>query len=429
MKGGSAMTCHDIREHLSAYLDQALDKAISDQINAHLDTCSTCQQELADLRFTIQLVRELPEVEAPTQFHQSLRERLAKEISNSKYEDSQAQVWESKGSKSKLKYWLSSVAVAAVLLIAVAVGQLSNNVNFTSFNMGAIQPQSGASREITLDMGVATTSGKDNMIAYGDSAPGAKEAAPFVLSPEADAASKMLQIESEDGLHIQQRIIKDAYIRLEVSSFQHTASAVETIVVGVGGYIQDSTVTAIKDGKLTAGDLTLRVPQERFESTISELEQLGKLRTKGLNGHNVTMEYIDIEGRLRVVREKEQRLLSLLEKADRLEDVLNIERELSYARSEIEHMVGRIRYLNHATNLATIRISLTEVETSTDRITAPGITGILQDAAAAFIVTTNKLLRLLGDLVVYGGASLPIIAIILIGLLIGVKLKNYYKKK
>lgn len=428
MKGGSAMTCQDIREHLSAYLDHALDKAVTEQINAHLDTCSICQQELSDLRFTIQLVRELPEVEAPTQFRQSLKERLAKEVSNSKH-DSQAQVCESKGSKTKLKYWLSSVAVAAVLLIAVAVGQLSNSINFSSFNMGAIEPQIGASRQMALDMGVATTSEKDSMIAYGDSAPVNEEAAPFVLSPQVDAVGKVLEGESEEGAHIQQRIIKDAYIRLEVSSFQQTANVVETIVVGVGGYVQDSTVTALRDGKLTAGDLTLRVPQERFESTISELEQLGKLRTKSLNGHNVTMEYIDIEGRLRVVREKEQRLLSLLEKADRLEDVLNIERELSYARSEIEHMVGRIRYLNHATNLATIRISLAEVETSTDRITAPGIAGILQDAAAAFIVTTNRLLRLLGDLVVYAGASLPIIAILIIVFLIGTKLKNYYKKK
>jgi hypothetical protein len=62
------MTCHDIREHLSALLDDALGPAERQPIEAHLATCPECRRELAALRATVTLLGRLPAARAPAGF-------------------------------------------------------------------------------------------------------------------------------------------------------------------------------------------------------------------------------------------------------------------------------------------------------------------------------------------------------------------------
>jgi hypothetical protein len=55
-------------------------------------------------------------------------------------------------------------------------------------------------------------------------------------------------------------------------------------------------------------------------------------------------------------------LLELLEsrsKTGRTEDILEVHRELSQVRSQIEQIQGRIRYLENLSDMATVRITLT----------------------------------------------------------------------
>jgi anti-sigma factor RsiW len=56
-------------EQLSAYLDkQTLSAEEQSQVEAHLNTCEQCQQELADLRHTVALLHALPQPALPRSF-------------------------------------------------------------------------------------------------------------------------------------------------------------------------------------------------------------------------------------------------------------------------------------------------------------------------------------------------------------------------
>lgn len=62
------MTCHDAREHLSAYLDDALAPEERREIAAHLDGCAECRRELARLEGTVALLRRVEPARAPVGF-------------------------------------------------------------------------------------------------------------------------------------------------------------------------------------------------------------------------------------------------------------------------------------------------------------------------------------------------------------------------
>ena len=62
------MTCHDARESLSAYLDEALAPEERREVAAHLETCADCRRELARLVQTVALLRRVEPARAPVGF-------------------------------------------------------------------------------------------------------------------------------------------------------------------------------------------------------------------------------------------------------------------------------------------------------------------------------------------------------------------------
>lgn len=72
------MSCHELREQLSAYLDGMLDSSLAAQVEEHLASCAECRMEYEELKAAVELVRELPVVVPPPEFHAALRQRLQK---------------------------------------------------------------------------------------------------------------------------------------------------------------------------------------------------------------------------------------------------------------------------------------------------------------------------------------------------------------
>ena len=66
------MHCSEIQENLSAYLDGELDPDEESELKSHLEGCESCSRELESLRSTVELVRSVPRVQAPSALKQRL---------------------------------------------------------------------------------------------------------------------------------------------------------------------------------------------------------------------------------------------------------------------------------------------------------------------------------------------------------------------
>lgn len=117
-------------------------------------------------------------------------------------------------------------------------------------------------------------------------------------------------------------------------------------------------LTSSGDSDREQATVTIRVPQDQFFLGMERIEALGKVRSRNVGSEDVSAQFIDLEARLKSTLREEGSLLSLLERANTVTEVLTIERELSRVRSDIERFQGQLNFLERRVDLATINVSL-----------------------------------------------------------------------
>jgi hypothetical protein len=141
-------------------------------------------------------------------------------------------------------------------------------------------------------------------------------------------------------------MIYTASYELLVPSVADSIRAFVERVEGLGGYLQK------RDGARVA----CRVPAARFGELIAAIPSIGAVLLESLEAADVTRAYRDLEIRIENAEKARQRLLSILEKADKVEEVLAIEADLRRLTEEIERMKGELRYLADQIAFSTITV-------------------------------------------------------------------------
>ncbi len=106
--------------------------------------------------------------------------------------------------------------------------------------------------------------------------------------------------------------------------------------------------------------ITLRVPAQKLDTLQAQVAKLGAVLTQSSNANDVTEQAIDLEARLRNLRAEEARLRTFLEKTNDVTDLLEVERELSRVRGEIESMDAQLTYLQRQAARSTLTVALSE---------------------------------------------------------------------
>ncbi len=159
---------------------------------------------------------------------------------------------------------------------------------------------------------------------------------------------------------ISRKIIYTAEVELIVDDFAGVAERIEGLVQQEGGYLSRADVRAAPTAP-RRGSWTARIPVDRFGPFLEAVAGLGELRRRQTDARDVTEEYVDLEARIKNKRLEESRLLRLLdEQTGALKDVLDVERELSRVREEIERQQGRLQYLANQTAMTTVEIEVDE---------------------------------------------------------------------
>lgn len=178
--------------------------------------------------------------------------------------------------------------------------------------------------------------------------------ATFLATPASIQDESMLRNASDPLL------IRQGRISIEVASLDSGIARVHAIAADLDAVVGNVQIRK-GDGQWKEATLELRVPAARFDRAIEALRGLGKLETLDLATQDVTEEYIDLEARIANSRRLEERLLSLLDtRAGKLDEVLQVERELARVRGEIERLEGRIRFLRNRVDFSRVSVTLKE---------------------------------------------------------------------
>jgi hypothetical protein len=156
-------------------------------------------------------------------------------------------------------------------------------------------------------------------------------------------------------------IIRTVTMTLVVPNVAEAYRQVEQIAAEQGGLVASSQVR--QEGDRTLATVTLRVPADGrgYQTTLDRLRGLAdRVLDEQGQTQDVSEEYVDLESRLRNLRATETSLLGLYEKAQRLEDVFAVQREVTNVRGQIEQAEGRKQALERRSAMATITLQLRE---------------------------------------------------------------------
>ncbi|HRH32038.1 MAG TPA: DUF4349 domain-containing protein [bacterium] len=157
-----------------------------------------------------------------------------------------------------------------------------------------------------------------------------------------------------------QKIIKTADLAIGVDGVAAKTTEIATLATGRGGFVQSSTIVEDEAGYKT-GYITVRVPTDTFENTIQAIKDLAvRVNRESINGQDVTEQYTDLEARLRAAKAEEEQYLTILEKAETVQDILSVQSYLQNVRYEIESLQGQIDSLGNQTDYSTISVTLEE---------------------------------------------------------------------
>jgi len=175
------------------------------------------------------------------------------------------------------------------------------------------------------------------------------------------------------------KLILNADLSLETQDFEKSAADIEKMTAEAGGYIESSGTYG--DTGSRSANYTLRVPQEKFEQFYAQLGENMHVVSRSRSSEDVTEQYTDIETRLATLQTKHERLLSLLEKADKMEDIIALENALADCEYEIDSLTGSKRRYDDLVGFSTFYINLREVQTLTATADGTGFGAQLTQAA------------------------------------------------
>ncbi|MFC1741201.1 DUF4349 domain-containing protein [Nanoarchaeota archaeon] len=210
-----------------------------------------------------------------------------------------------------------------------------------------------------------------------------------------------------DDVDTETQIIRTGNIRLEVDDFFIASQKVEMFAKKYSGFVSSSHGSSYKNQK--SGSVTIRVPEIHFDAVLAELSLLGEIRSKNINGQDVTEQYIDLQARVNNSQVQEKRLLEMYENASNVNQMMQVERELSRVRENVERMEGQLRYLKNRVAMSSVTVSLYE---PVPVVKEWGIWRSVKNALNHSLSTFRWMIELIGWL-------LPLIVLgVLIGLLV-----------
>ncbi|NRT13072.1 DUF4349 domain-containing protein [Flavobacterium sp. 14A] len=150
------------------------------------------------------------------------------------------------------------------------------------------------------------------------------------------------------------KIIKDGKLRFETTDLNTTYNQIVKSTTINGGTIQQDSQG--KEYGTSYRHLVIRIPSSNFDIFITSISKgVAFFEMKEVTAEDVTAQFIDIDARLKAKKTLENRYLELLKKATKVTEMLEIEKQLSAIREEIEAKQGELNYLqNQVTNSTVI---------------------------------------------------------------------------
>jgi hypothetical protein len=154
----------------------------------------------------------------------------------------------------------------------------------------------------------------------------------------------------------EEKIIKTAYASIKTNKVEEAYDKALNLVKKYDAVILNASISKYDDSE--QAQILIKLPPVHFITLLDELKTIGKVESKSISEEDITEEYYDVKARLANARKVQERLFGILKKANKVEDILKVEKEIERVGENIEVLEGKIRYFDSKVDYSRITISI-----------------------------------------------------------------------
>lgn len=219
---------------------------------------------------------------------------------------------------------------------------------------------------------------------------------------------------STAALPADRQVIRTGYVSMRVDDVGKTAFDVHALVAKRRGLISGEDLQS--NGDATYANITAQIPADELDAFIADVSALGTVDSVNVSAQDVTTQVVDLDARIKALKASIDRMTQLLAAAERIEDLLAIETQLSSRQAELDSLTAQRQWIGDQVAMSTITISLSP-KTEITEVDAPGFWSGLQSGWSAFVSMITIAITALGFflpfLIVLLAIAIPVIIIVI----------------
>ncbi|MGN1410719.1 MAG: DUF4349 domain-containing protein, partial [Eubacteriales bacterium] len=199
--------------------------------------------------------------------------------------------------------------------------------------------------------------GEENFGAYYDMDYSTEE------SPASAGTSVSTGVSAENDLS-SRKIIKNARISFQTQIYDEFLNALSNCIASYGGYIESAESygnTLYSQHSSRNSYITARIPAQNYDAFMSDASDMGTLTYRSESSNDVTMSYVDTESHIKALETEYEALITLLDKAQSLDDVIQLQSRLTEVNYQLDSYKSQLRTYDDLISYCTINIDVNEV--------------------------------------------------------------------
>ena len=189
------------------------------------------------------------------------------------------------------------------------------------------------------------------------------------------------------------QVVKNAYVAMRVDNIAKAVFDVHGLVKKRNGLIASEDTQS--DGDSTSSLITAQIPAADLDAFVADVSALGAVDSVTVNAQDVTGQVVDLDARIRALQTSIARMTQLLAQAQKIDDLLAIETQLSTRQSELDSLTAQRTLLGEQVALSSVTMAISPM-TQVTSVEAPGFLSGVASGWAAFVSLVTVLLTATG---------------------------------
>lgn len=214
---------------------------------------------------------------------------------------------------------------------------------------------------------------------------------------------------------VQRKVIRNAEIYMNVNDFYKAYENLGIMLKGIG-YVSDSNIHrdyyyyGNERRSRVTGELTIRIDARYFDEKLTDIKGLGEVTDDRIYSTDVTDQYFDTEGRLKILKTEFDFLEDYMRTLTDPEDVFKTRSRMTELQTEIEKLTGALKKWDNLVEQSTIYLKMTEKYP--EEMTKKEEDTYWGRVAGAFTGSVAGVVDALGELLIFIVEAIPVLVVL-----------------